>query len=274
MNPSQVELENSIATTAELELWQSIREDTRRRLTRVVSIGVFYLLAALAVGLYLILTMAEVASDTVVLRSWRPEVIDVRWMKMTALGYAVAGIIAIIGYLVILMMILQRLPALLSTVAGSMPSIGSTMRMVAMGEFCQSIYQSLLHSQAYGSALQQASESVHHAGLRRWSAISSKRIELGHPLSMVLQSSPIQEQPLSALAALTTEERAAEQATEQAVQIWHRATSECHVLAQSRLDRTAAVVSISFLLASVFIAFFALLLMGMSMQTQLRGLMY
>ena len=97
MNQSQADVENSIATTAELELWQSIREDTRRRLTRVVSIGVLYLLAALAVGMYLILTMAEVASDTVVLRSWRPEMIDVTWMKMTALGYAVAAIIAIIG---------------------------------------------------------------------------------------------------------------------------------------------------------------------------------
>ena len=274
MNQSQADVENSIATTAELELWQSIREDTRRRLTRVVSIGVLYLLAALAVGMYLILTMAEVASDTVVLRSWRPEMIDVTWMKMTALGYAVAAIIAIIGYLLVLMMILQRLPALLSTIVGAMPWIGSTMRMVAMAEFCQSIYQSLLHSQTYGDALQQASKSVHHAGLRHWSAISSKRIELGHPLSMVLQSSPIQDQPLSAVAALATEELATEQTTERAVQIWHRATSECHVLAQSRLDRTAAVVSISFLLASVFIAFFALLLMGMSMQTQIRGLMY
>ncbi|QDV82268.1 hypothetical protein [Planctomycetes bacterium TBK1r] len=280
MNQPQIDVENSIAATAELELWQSIREDTRRRLTRVVSIGVLYLLTALAVGVYLILTMAEVASDTVVLRSWRPEMMDVTWMKVTALGYVVAAVLAILGYLVILMMILQRLPPLLSTVAGSMPWIGSTMRMVAMGEFCQSIYQSLLRSQTYGNALQQASETVHHAGLRRWSAISSKRIELGHPLSMVLQSSPIQEQPLSAVAALSTvglastEGLAADQATEQAVQIWHRATSECHVLAQSRLDRTAAFVSVSFLLASVFIAFFALLLMGVSMQTQIRGLIY
>ena len=177
MNQSQADVENSIATTAELELWQSIREDTRRRLTRVVSIGVLYLLAALAVGMYLILTMAEVASDTVVLRSWRPEMIDVTW-----LGYAVAAIIAIIGYLLVLMMILQRLPALLSRIVGAMPWIGSTMRMVAMAEFCQSIYQSLLHSQTYGDALQQASKSVHHAGLRHWSAISSKRIELVLPL--------------------------------------------------------------------------------------------
>ncbi|QDV44452.1 hypothetical protein Enr13x_43180 [Stieleria neptunia] len=270
MNQSHANAENSIAMTAELELWQSIREDTRRRLTRVVSIGVLYLLAALAVGAYLILTMAEVASDTVVLHSWRPELIDVTWMKMAALGYAVVAFIAIVGYLVILMMILQRLPALLCSIAGAMPWIGSTMRMVAMGEWCQSIYQSLLRSQTYGDALQQASQAVDHAGLRRWSAISSKRIELGHPLSVVLQSSPIQDQPLSAVAVLAAETLA----PEQAVLIWHRAASECHVLAQSRLDRTAAVLSISFLLASVFVAFFALLLMGLSMQTQIRGLMY
>ncbi|WP_182865153.1 hypothetical protein [Stieleria mannarensis] len=270
MNPPDEHHATSLAEDAELQIWRGIREDTRRRLLRVVTVGGLYLIAALAVGVYLIVTIAEVGRENVALRGWQPVAVDVGWMLTVAAGYGVMAVLALVGYLVAWMWIQDKLPAAACRIVGAMPWIGSTMRMVAMGEFCQSIYQSLLRVQPIGEALDQASSAVGHAGLRRWSALASKRIELGHPLVHVLQSSPIQDPPLSAVTAFAMREMAASDT----VDVWRRATSECHLLAQSRLDRTAMAVSVCCLLASVFIAFFALLLSGIAMKTLLQGLAY
>ncbi|QEF99087.1 hypothetical protein Mal15_31470 [Stieleria maiorica] len=259
-----------IAEQAELEIWQGIRDDTRRRLLKTVTVGVIYLIAALAVGAYLIVTIADVGRENVVLRGWQPVVVDVGWMLTIATGYGALAVTAFVGYLVTLLWIQDKLPAAAFQIVDGVPWIGSTIRVVAMGEFCQSIFQSLLRSQPIGVALDQASSAVGHAGMRRWSALASKRIEFGHPLAHVLQSSPIQDPPLSAVAAFAMQKLPASDS----VDVWRRATSECHLLAQSRLDRTAMAVSVCCLLASVFIAFFALLLSGIAMRTMLQGLTY
>lgn len=229
--------------------------------------GFLYLLAALAVGAYLILAVADVGRATVVYSGWEQEELQVAWMTQIAGIYGGLALAVTIGYVCALMLVFDRLPSVFCLIGGSIPWIGSTTRIVAMGEFCQSIYQSVLGSRTYDDALAQASDSIRHAGLRRWSRNSSKRIESGQPLGRVLRSSPIQEQPLSAVAAFLTKEMS----TQDAILVWHRATSECHLLAQSRLDRTTQFMSITFMLASVLIAAFAMLLSGTMMRVVLQG---
>ena len=275
MNQSQIiveanSIEQSIAQEAEFEIWRSIRDDTRRRLTVAITVGFLYFLAALAVGAYLILTVAEVGRETVFLKDWEPERIDVVWLTQIALGYGGLALVAVIGYALTLMLIRDKLPPWLCRIVGAMPWIGSTIGIVSMGEFCQSIYQSILRRQTYSDAFAQASMVVGDARLRRWSGNSSKRIESGNSLVSVFQSSPIQDQPLSAVTAFVAKELS----VNESVRVWHHATAECHLLAQSRLARTTLVISITCLLASVLIAIFAMFLSGMLMRVLLQGLTY
>lgn len=267
LNHSQISFENSIAQQAELEIWRGIRENTRLRLTRSISVGVLYLLAALAVGAYLLLAVAEVGHETMYMDGWEDEEMNLLWIVDLAWGYGGLALIAIIGYVFTLMLIRDKLPATVCRIVGTLPWIGPTMHIVAMGEFCQSIYQSVLRSQTYADALCQASRVVRNADLRQWSKDSSKRLESGHSLVSVLGSSPIQDHPLSAVTAFVSRDLS----VNESVRIWHQATAECHLLAQSRLDRTIQFISVSSLLVSVLIASLALLFSGMLLRIVLDG---
>lgn len=261
---------DSIAAQAELEIWQGIREDTRRRLIRVISVGFLYLLAALAVGAYLMVAVADAAGGADVLMSWYGDQLDTPSIDPLAWSYGGLAMVATIIYGLTLLLIHDKLPPSLCRIVGSMPWIGSTVRIVAVGEFCQSIYLSVLRSQTYGDAFARASAEVRHADLRRWSGDSSQRMESGQSLASVLQSSPIQDQPLFAAASLVANGLSANET----VQVWHHAAAECHLLAGSRLERTTLIISATCLFVSVLIASFALLISVFLMLRLLERVMY
>lgn len=252
----------SIADEAEFERWQDIRNETRRRLTVAILVALCYLLASLAVGSYLIRALAEVAQGAFPIMSWYPKNIATSWIEGIVWVYAGLAVIVTVSGILLIALVHGKLPASLSRLVCSTPWIGSTIRIVAMGEFCQAVYQSVLKSQTYTDALEQASRDVRLSDLRQWTKRSSQRLESGISIAIVLQSFPIPDQPLFAVAALIAQPRS----SKESAQVWHDATEECHVTAQSRMNRTALVISVTCLLASVLIASFALLISVTMMQ--------
>ncbi|MCM2373164.1 type II secretion system F family protein [Aporhodopirellula aestuarii] len=268
MTPSRVTVEGSIAQAAEAELWKNIRDETRSRLTRAITIAYLYLLASLIVGSYLINSVKEVGRDAVYFVGWEPTELNVSWMTQFVWSYGVLALLATIVYVLTILFIHNKLPTQLALTVGRMPWIGSTMRMVSMGSFCQSMYQSVARSQTYGDALATASEEVSDAALRRWSAMSAQRIRGGQSLTNVLQLCPVRDQPLSAVCVMVENARS----VDESVRVWHHATMECHSMAQSRLTRATQFLSVSGLLVSVFLAAFAMLTASMFMSVVLVGL--
>ena len=235
-----------------------------------MSVALIYLLAALAVGSYLILAVAEFGQDTVIWNRWDAETLELGWMRLVALGYGGLALLATVGYLSAMMLVGGYLPAWLCRLVNSIPWIGSTMRSVVLGEFCQTIYLSVLRGQTYGDGLRQASQFVRNAKLRRWSAESSRRIESGQAIARLLESLPMQDSPLAATTAFVANELS----VNEPARVWHCAADECHHLALSRLQRTTVVLSTVCLLACVLLAAFPLLLTGSFLQVYLRGQLF
>ena len=260
--------QSEIAIRAEAELWEGVRSETRRRLLGAVTLGVFYQVAALVVGSFLLSTIAELGDGTTYMVGWSTQQLDLYWTTFVLWAYGSFAGLLIVGYLLVLLMVVGWLPSNIGMLVSSIPWIGSTMRIVFMGEFCQSIYHSINQAKTYQQAFLDASESLHSSNLRRWSKQSAERIAAGYSLSSVLMSSPIQDQPLSAVAAFVSDGKSMEAAQ----QVWHRATSECHLLAQSRLDRATLVVSTTSLLIAALFAASAMFLSAAFMSEVVRGL--
>ena len=185
MNSSQ-KTGSVIAEQAEVELWESLRSEIRRRLFVAVSVGAFYMLVASMVGMFLIHTLATMNDESVFLLTWSGDALNTTTMNPILWAYACLAVAVIVGYGVSMLLIGGLLPANLCAIVGSLPWIGSTMRIVSMGEFCQSIYQSVLAVKSYPEAFATASESVRNADLRRWLKLSAKRIEYGFPIEHVI----------------------------------------------------------------------------------------
>ncbi len=246
----------SIAQTAEFELWQRGRDDARRRLRSAVTWGFVYLIAALAVGAYLIVVVKEISRGTVWVDSWNFEEMDLSWMTQIAWGYAGLAVLAIIAYPLLLLLIHGKLPSGLAWFMRRVPGIGSTMRVVELGELCQSMVQSIAQSKTYAAALGDVSHTVRDSGLRRWSARAHQQIEAGQSLATLLRSSPIHDQPLPAVIAFAQSDTS----RTDTLRVWQQAAAQCHIRIERRVDRATQAVSVSCLLAAVFFAAFGLLL--------------
>lgn len=257
----------SIGQRAEWERWQRSRHATRRRLRSAVTAAFLYLMAALAVGAYLIVVVKEVSRGTVITSNWTYEQIDFSWMTQVAWGYGALAALAIVAYPLLLLLIDGRLPALLARLMRWIPGIGSTMQMVALGEFCESMYQSVARSKTYGEALAQASNSVRDSAMRQWSARASQQVAAGQSFARVLRTSPIHDQPLPALHAWVQNDIT----WVEALRVWHRAAAQCHVQSQRRLNRTVQAISLSCLLACVFLAAFGMLIAATTTSMALEG---
>lgn len=246
----------SIGQQAELERWRRGRADVRRRLSGAAMGAFVYLISALAVGAFLIVAVAAVTRDTTVMDGWDSLGVDLSWMYKIVWGYGALALLATVVFPLVLLMVAGRLPPLLARVMRSLPGIGSTMRMVELGDFCQSMYMSIAQSKTYGQAFGDAVQDVRDADMRRWAKSSAASVEGGQPLASVLRFAPIREQPLPAILAFV---QGGVSQTE-ALRIWHHAAEDCHQQAQARLQRTVQAMSVTFLLAAVFLATLGLLL--------------
>jgi hypothetical protein len=181
-------------------------------------------------------------------------------MRYIAWGYGGMSLIVMIFYPLLSLLIYDRLPHWCSWMMEGVPGVGSAIRVVSLGDFCQSMYQSIMDSDTYDAALDQASQIVHSPSMRHWSRKASGQIAAGQSLGQVLASTPIREPSLFAVIALTSNSPAStpsptySRSDEDTIRIWHQAALECHTLAQSRSHRTNQMISVVGLLASVFFA--------------------
>lgn len=270
MSESNEAMMQSIGDAAEAELWLGIRREAKRKLAGVLSIGLLYVLSALAVGGYLIMSMANVGDEFVYFSGWQAKSFNLFWMKQVAMGYAGLALLVGVGYVVAILLIFDKLPAFFYQLLWSTPWLGSTVRAVVMGEFCQSMVHSLRLSKTYGEGLSAVSTETRNAGLGSWAKRSAHRFEAGFDLDKVLRSSPMKDQPLSALATFLSRDLPLDQST----RVWHSAAVESHLLVQSRLARATMVISTTCLLVSVMLASLALFFSGTMMQQGIRGFMY
>lgn len=259
---------SSIAVKADFQRWGNVRDQARRQLTSTVVIGFMYLMASLAVGGYLLLTIREIARDAVVLKGWNVEKIETGWMNQVAWFYVGIAIIAVILLPCLLLLIQGKSPSVLARWLEHLPWIGSTMRVVAVGDLCQSIYHGVIESQTYETAFANAAESVRDPGLRRWAMDSSKSLQAGRSPSSVLASAPIRDQPLQVVSVMLESDLSAEQT----IAAWHDTTAQCHRLAESRAHRAKQFISTSTLLVCAILAAFALLISAVFMTSMITGL--
>ncbi|TWT92246.1 hypothetical protein [Neorhodopirellula pilleata] len=259
---------SSIGRDAELEVWRHVRIEARRRLSGTLTIGFVYLLLALLVGAFLIHAVEDVAHDTVYLQGWNQETLELRWMTELIWGYVGIGILALVGYVMAMLMIHHRLPGTTWQMIASTPWVGSTMRIVAVADFCQSMFHSLGDSLTYDQAFSKAAVEMQSDGLKPWSTGAAEQIRSGRSIGQVLSSCPTREGSIMALAAMTQSQISADQS----LRVWHDAATECHELIASRLQRTIQVISIFCLLGSVGLAAFAMLVSTRFMASVLGGL--
>ena len=259
----------TIDQATQLEIWQSIRAEIRRRLTVVITIGFLYLVAALAVGAYLLSMVGEIGRDLVYLDDrWNEQPLGTERLLDYAAGYAVLAIFGLIAYVLILAYVHDRLPAWMCGCMSWIPLIGSTVRMLGVGDFCGSIFRSVIGQRTYGEAFRIASSDISDPRLRRWSMMSATRIDAGQPLSTVLRSVPVDDVPLNAVSTILDRLSASADTD----RIWRFAANECHTVVQSRLSRTIQMISGLFLLISLTVATGAMLVSSMFMTTTIEGL--
>ncbi|KAA1261244.1 hypothetical protein LF1_37900 [Rubripirellula obstinata] len=258
----------SITKQAELEIWRDVRRETCRRLTSAITIGFVYLLAALAVGAFLFLTISEVGNDFVYLENWEERDLGLGTIAGVAKCYLGLAFVAIVSYVLVLLFIHQKLPADLSRIFHAIPWVGSTISMMGMAEFCESYYRSMLAQRTDVDALAAASSDIGDPVLRRWSNRAGQRADAGQPLSLILRSSPIDDQPLSIIAAFINQTISSDEAKS----IWHHAARECHTLVQSRLHRSLHFLHFGFMLTSVALAALAMMMSTTFMATMINGL--
>lgn len=244
----------SIAEQAQRELWQQIRSQTRRRLARSASIGLLYLLASLAVGAYLLMAVGEISSDTFYLDGWELKPVRLEWMMQLVWGYAGFAVLIVLAYIALLLLVFDKLPAIGCSILRGVPCVGSTTRVISLGEFCEAVYRSVIQSQPYHVAFDRAVNAIGNADLSQWSARAARQVQAGFSVPTVLRTAPIRDLPLSAVIALISHDLSAEQTT----RVWQQATEECHQLARSRVTRTAQLISITCVLLSVMLACMAL----------------
>lgn len=267
-NPNDSLVRSVIGEEAERQRWQVIRAKARSQLTGSITIGFLYLMASLVVGSYLVIMIREVARDAAFIRGWEVETIQTDWMEQVVWGYAALAILAVVFFALVLLLIHGKLPGYVARSMELIPAIGSTMRIVALGELCQSIYDGVVDSQTYETSLVSASKQVRDPGLKRWALNAFKLLQSGYSPSVVLASAPIRDQPLQVVSAMIQSELS----VEQTVAVWHEAADQCHRLAESRANRAKQFISASTLLISVMLAAFAFLISAVFMGSMITGL--
>lgn len=242
----------TIGQTAMLQTWQEIRLDARRRMLFTATLGFLYVIASLLVGAYLLHALDRIVDDVPdPSRSWlSSETIELAWLSSVALAYLVATVIVGAALAFVILMLVGRLPKFLSPIAARTPVFGAICRIMSAGEFCQSLYRSVVQQKTYADAFGEAADEIREASIRHWAKHSSTRIAQGELVQNVLESTPIDDQPLAVISAVIPSLKN----TGDSVYLWHEASAECHAVLQTRLKRGLKFVSLWSLLISVSLA--------------------
>ncbi len=254
MNSQDSIADLQIAEQAEIELWGDIRMHVRRRLFRAATVGAFSMVLSLAVGAFLLTSVSGLGDGIADFTGDRNQAFDLTWMVQLAWAYGFAAATVVVLYVIVLLSLRNWLPSVFSPVPELIPAIGPTIRAVSLGEFCQTVYLSVVRSETYENALRRASETVGNPALRRWAGESQKMLAAGRSIEQVLTESPVSDHPLNAVSATLC----ASASDEMTRQVWWQATTECHELANSRMHRTIQILSVFCLSVSALSASLAL----------------
>lgn len=260
----------TIANQAEVETWAAIRDNGRSSLSRATTLSLLYLLAALAVGAYLLSAVAQICEGAIYLVGWDVEELQLTWMETMMWIYAGAAVIAIAGWLLVQLSLRGRLPVLLSVFVAKTPGLGRAIQTIALANFCESIYRSVVGSQTYGDAFRFASQEARFAPLQNWAAQSALRLDAGQSWEHALSHPPIKDHPLAAVTALGQ----GQLSREETIGMWHQAASDSHSLVDSRSRRTVRYLFRTGLVASVLTASFAILAVNTAIVMTINGLTF
>lgn len=261
---------STISDQAELEMWSVIRDDARSSLSRATTIGFIYLIAALAVGTFLLSAVAELSEDAVYYVGWEEKEVVVTWMRSMMWVYAGIAVIAGIGWLVVQLSLRGSLPVVVATIISKIPGLGRAIQTIAMANFCQSIYQSVVNSKTYGDAFRAASDETRFTPLRLWIDRSAARLDSGQSWEHALLRPPIKDHPLAAVIAMGQSQLS----REETIRMWHQAASDSHWLLQTRSQRTVRHLFRVGLIGALFTAGLAILSTNTNIVLMLDGLTY
>jgi hypothetical protein len=260
----------SIADQAEVETWSAIRDSGRSNLARAATLSLLYLLAALAVGAFLLFAVAQICEGAVYYVGWEEEEVVVAWMQTMMWIYAGAAVIALAGWLLVQLSLRGRLPWGLSAVAAKIPGVGRAIQTIALADFCESIYRSVVGSQTYGDAFRFAAQEIRFTPLQNWAAHSALRLDAGQSWEHALSHPPIKDHPLAAVTALGQ----GQLSREETIRMWHQAASDSHSLIESRSQRSVRNLFRIGLIGAVLTAGFAILAANTAIVSMINGLTF
>jgi type II secretory pathway component PulF len=246
----------TIGQSAQLERWSELRRVSRNRFVFHLTAGLLYLLLSLLAGAYLFTSLGKLEQEFLFIDTFSYFNNEQEFFSPLARLYLCVAIMIGLGSLLLILAVFNRLPAFFSPVLYRLPYIGSVWRILTMSEFCQSVYSSVIQRRTYSDALEIASRDVSDKSIRLWSLRASQQTASGKPIENVLKSMPLVDQPLPsvvfALPSIDTEIDSAG--------LWEQAAQESHFLLQSRVNRILRLLNVFFLVISVFVACFPILL--------------
>lgn len=261
---------SKISDQAEMETWAAMRDNARSSLSYATTISFLYLIAALAVGAFLLSAVAELCEGAIYYVGWEEQTVMVAWMRSMMWVYASVAATAGLGWLMVQLSLRYRLPVLISAIISKIPGLGRAIQNIALADFCQSIYRSVVNSETYVEAFRAASNETLFTPLRLWIDQSAKRLDSGQSWEHALRYPPIKDHSIAAVIAMGQNPLS----SEETIRMWHQAASDSHLLLQTRSQRTVRHLLRVGLIASVFTAGFAIMATTTNIIFMLDGLSF
>ncbi|EGF29126.1 hypothetical protein [Rhodopirellula baltica] len=260
----------TISDQAEAEMWSVIRDDARSSLSRATTVSFIYLIAALAVGAFLLSAVAELSEDAVYYVGWEEKEVLITWMRSLIWVYAGIAVAASVIWILVQLSLRGSLPVVIATIVSKIPGLGRAIQTIALANFCQSIYRSVVNSKTYGDAFRAASDETRFTPLRPWIDRSAARLDSGQSWENALLRPPIKDHPLAAVIAIGQSQLS----REETIHMWHRAASDSHWLLQTRSQRTVRHLFRVGLIGSLFTAGLAILATNTNIVLMIEGLTF
>ncbi|MCC9655115.1 hypothetical protein [Rhodopirellula halodulae] len=258
----------TIANQADLERWTNIRTDSRREVLRAITFGLIYLLAALAVGAYLLISVEAITDGTIIFVGWDVVEVSFPWMNVLAWIYAGLAVSFILLFVVFQLSLRHRLPATLVRLVAICPILGRVQQTLASAETLQSVYHAVLAEQPYGDAFQTAADEIQSPLWKRWASSVSTRFQAGQTIEKAMRQVPLIDHPIAAVITLGQDTLT----HAETVRLWHQATEECHALLQSRTRRSIRFISHTGVIIATLLAGMAILSSNTYLVQMMEGL--
>gem|GEM_PF-6564006 len=120
----------TISDQAEAEMWSVIRDDARSSLSRATTVSFIYLIAALAVGAFLLSAVAELSEDAVYYVGWEEKEVLITWMRSLIWVYAGIAVAASVIWILVQLSLRGSLPVVIATIVSKIPGLGRAIQTI------------------------------------------------------------------------------------------------------------------------------------------------